>query len=188
VPERAMDDSAGLAHPGCCNVKQSASPGLRIGTAGFRVNGHVSGHWTSQGVTVVSLAGDHDVATVDDLRGWLVPAPSATRPDLAVDLRDVEFIDCAVVGALVAARNIAIGTGGCVRLASLRAVPRRVLSLCALADVFCVYDALDEAAAAVCARHQPSRLAPPVPAQRTVGADITGEPLGQGGLENPAVP
>jgi anti-sigma B factor antagonist len=183
-----MDGVPEGAHPGGCNVKQLASPGLRSGTAGFSVNGHVSGHWTSQGVTVLSLSGDHDVATVDDLRGWLVPAPSATGPDLAVDLRDVGFIDCAVVGALVAARNLAVGSGGCVRLASLRAVPRRVLALCALADVFCVYDALDEAAAAVCARHQPSRLPSPVPAQRTGRTHDTGERLGQGGLENPTIP
>jgi anti-anti-sigma factor len=106
------------------------------------------------GLTVVGLAGDLDVATVPELRRQLAPRPSASLPDLAVDLREVEFMDCAVMGAMVAARNEVARAGGCVRLAGPGSKARRLLSLCQLDEVFCIYDTLSEATAPVCARHR----------------------------------
>lgn len=105
------------------------------------------------GLTVIGLAGDLDVATVAELRRQLVPRPSASRPDLAIDLREVEFMDCAVVGAMIAARSQVADAGGCVRLAGPGVVARRILSLCQLDEVFCIYDTLSEATQPVCARH-----------------------------------
>jgi anti-anti-sigma factor len=106
------------------------------------------------GLTVIGLAGDLDVATVAELRRQLVPRPSASLPDLAVDLREVAFMDCAVVGALIAARNEVADAGGCVRLAGPGIGVRRILSLCHLDEVFCIYDTLSEATEPVCARHR----------------------------------
>jgi anti-sigma B factor antagonist len=106
------------------------------------MNGHVS-ECTAQGLTMVRLAGDQDVATVARLRGRLSPSPGATRPDIVIDLREVGFIDCAVVGAMIGARNAAAGAGGRVHLAGLQRLPERVLRLCGLIDSFCVHDGLN---------------------------------------------
>ena len=133
--------------------------------------GHVVGRETVHGLTVVTLAGDFDVATVAELRHHLAPSESATSADLAVDLREVTFIDCAVVGSLVGARNRAVGASACVRLSGLRAQPRRVLSLCALDDVFCVYRHVEDAAGLACADHHVTgNVTTLVPAQRTPDA------------------
>ena len=106
------------------------------------------------GLTVIGLAGDLDVATVAELRRQLAPRPSASLPDLALDLREVGFMDCAVVGALMTARNEVADAGGCVRLAGPGFGVRRILSLCHLDEVFCIYDTLSEATEPVCARHR----------------------------------
>jgi anti-anti-sigma factor len=117
------------------------------------------------GLTVIRLAGDLDVATVAELRRQLAPRPSASLPDLAIDLSEVEFMDCAVVGAMIAARNEVADAGGCVRLAGPGIGPRRILSLCQLDEVFCIYDTLSEATDPVCARHRVPRatFSPPQP-------------------------
>ena len=112
------------------------------------------------GLTVIGLAGDLDVAAVAELRRQLAPRPSASLPDLVVDLREVEFMDCAVVGAMVAARNEVADAGGCLRLAGPGSVARRLLALCHLDEVFCIYDTLSEATDPVCARHRALRATP----------------------------
>lgn len=142
--------------------------------------GHVVGRETVHGLTVVTLAGELDVATVAELRRHLAPSDSATSAGLAVDLREVTFIDCAVVGSLVGARNRAVEASACVRLSGLRAQPRRVLTLCALDDAFCVYRHVHEAAGLACADHRVSATVTTlVPAQRTPDA-LSGEDPGPG--------
>jgi len=134
-----------------CSSSRRGGAAVDEWSDGTTMNGHVS-ECTIQGLTVVRLAGDQDVATASSLRGRLVSSRRATRPDLVVDLRAVEFIDCAVLGAMVGARTVALGAGGCVRLVGLQPLPERVFSLCDLLDLFCVYDSFDEAAG-VCQRH-----------------------------------
>jgi len=127
------------------------------------------------GLTIVTLAGELDVATVAALHRHLAPSDSATSADLAVDLREVTFIDCAVVGSPVGARNRAVEASACVRLSGLRAQPRWVLTLCALDDVFCVYRHVDDASGLACADHQvAATVTTLVPAQRTPDA-LSGE-------------
>lgn len=139
--------------------------------------GHVVGRETVDGVTVVTLAGDLDVATVDELRRHLAPSESATSANLAVDLREVTFIDCAVIGSLVGARNRAVGASACVRLSGLRARPRRVLTLCELDEVFCFYRSVEDAARVACAYHRVvGTVRPLVPAQRAPEAVTGGDP------------
>jgi anti-anti-sigma factor len=131
------------------------------------VLGHVMRRETVRGLTVVTLAGDFDVATVAELRGYLAPCESATMADLAVDLREVAFIDCAVIGSLVSARNRAVSASACVRLSGLHGQPRRVLGLCALDDVFCLYRSVEDAAAVPCTEHRVATATVVVPSQRT---------------------
>jgi anti-anti-sigma factor len=115
------------------------------------MHGHVS-ECTIQGLRMVGLAGDQDVATVASLRGRLSPPPGASRPNVVIDLHEVEFIDCAVVGAMVGARNAAIGAGGSVHLVGLQRLPKRVLTLCGLLDAFCVHECRNGTRLPVCDR------------------------------------
>lgn len=149
------------------------------------VIGWSAGTTTVHGLTVVSLAGHLDVATVPELRRQLAPCPSASLPDLAVDLSEVDFMDCTVVGAMVAARNRVADAGGCVRLSGPRRTPRRILFLCRLEEVFCIHDSLSEATAAVCARHRGRRATPLTPQSRMpptyrpAGRKLRREPRGR---------
>lgn len=118
------------------------------------MNGHVVGKRTVNGLTVVQLAGELDVVAARHVRRGLHTSHLATLPDLAVDLRAVTFLDCAVVGVLIAARNQVASAGGCLRVAGLQGEPRRLLALCHLDDVVCVHESLAEATAVRCALHQ----------------------------------
>jgi anti-sigma B factor antagonist len=55
----------------------------------------------SDGATIVSVAGEVDLATAPELRDALMSAPG----DLTVDLAAVSFMDSTGLGALVAARK-----------------------------------------------------------------------------------
>ena len=129
------------------------------------MSGRVLGKRSVNGLTVVRLAGEFDVAAVQGLRRGLLPSHFATLPDLAVDLREVTFLDCAAVGVLIAARNRVSLAGGCLRATGLQTEPRRLLGLCRLDGVVCLHRSLLQATAVVCALHadpqSPQRLPSP---------------------------
>jgi anti-sigma B factor antagonist len=106
------------------------------------------------GLTLVTLAGELDLATASALHGDLTRAVAATRPDVAVDLRQVTFMDCSVVSVLVAAYKRVRAAGGCLRLIGDDRGPLRLIRLCKLDRVLCVHDSLEVATATVCHRHQ----------------------------------
>ena len=150
--------------------------------------GRVLDHRTINGLTVVTLAGDLDVASVTELRRHLVASEAATLPDLALDLRDVAFIDCAVIGTWIAARHQVVAAGGCVRLFGLGERPARLLSLCRLEQAFCVHDSFETATAADCGIHRSAQQpVASVPRQPTRVAAITDEARASGAQENPAL-
>ena len=146
--------------------------------------GRVLDHRTINGLTVVTLGGDLDLASVTELRRHLVASEAATLPDLALDLRDVAFIDCAVIGTWVEARRQVVAAAGCVRLFGLGERPARLLSLCRLEQAFCVHDSLETATAANCGIQQPVASVPTLP---TRVAAITDESRASGAQENPAL-
>ncbi|MFF2546483.1 STAS domain-containing protein [Kitasatospora sp. NPDC058063] len=74
---------------------------------------------------VVRASGEIDLDTAPALRGALTAAFESHR-EVALDLSEVTFIDCAGLGALVRARNQADRCGG--RLV-LRGAGRRVVRL-----------------------------------------------------------
>jgi anti-sigma B factor antagonist len=108
------------------------------------------------GMTLVTLAGDLDLASASGLRGDLTGSKAASRPDVAVDLRQVTFMDCSVVGVLVAAYKRVRAAGGCLRLVGDDRGPLRLIRLCKLDRVLCVHDSLEVATATVCHRHRVS--------------------------------
>ena len=108
------------------------------------------------GLTLITLAGELDVAVEPQLRAGLVRSTRATRPDLAVDLRRVRFMDGSTVAALMATYLEIGAAGGCVRLITPPDRELPVLRLCGLDGVLCLYDSYETATAAVCERHHPS--------------------------------
>src|SRR3954447_6647153 len=108
---------------------------------------------TVDGLTVVALAGELDLAAASTLRLAPRHAPDAALPDLAVDLSQVEFMDCAVVGVLIAALKTVKAQGGCLRLHGFKGGPMRLIELCKLDGVICVHDTAAAANAARCERH-----------------------------------
>jgi anti-sigma B factor antagonist len=106
------------------------------------------------GLTLITLAGELDLLCAPGLRQELTSAPDATLPDLAIDLRQVTFMDCAVVNVFLAAYRRVTAHGGCLRLVGDLDGPLRLLHLCHLDGVLCVHDSVDVATAAVCSLHE----------------------------------
>lgn len=104
---------------------------------------------TIDGRTVVTLAGELDLAVVPALRRDLIGSATATRRDIVVDLRQVTFMDCSTIGVLVALNNHVRNTGGSLQLAGVSPRSLRLLALCRLLSVLPVHDALEEATASV---------------------------------------
>jgi anti-anti-sigma factor len=102
------------------------------------------------GVTVVTLAGELDLAAVPELGRELSRASDATRPDVVVDLRQVTFMDCSALGVVLRTHKQVTAAGGCLRLTGTQRGPRRVLGLCQLDSVLCAEDS-NEAAGGVVA-------------------------------------
>ncbi|MEU0491288.1 STAS domain-containing protein [Nocardiopsis sp. NPDC006139] len=89
------------------------------------------------GVTVVSVEGEIDLATVPGLRARLAAAAREEGCEcLVVDLAGVGFLDASGVGALVAARRAMNARGGRLVLARPRPVVSRVLGILGLDRVF----------------------------------------------------
>jgi anti-anti-sigma factor len=61
-------------------------------------------------VRVVSLVGEHDVATADDLRRALID-PDADDVGIVVDLAGAQFVDSAIVSVLAEGYRAARGAG-----------------------------------------------------------------------------
>jgi anti-anti-sigma factor len=71
-------------------------------------------------------------------------------PDIALDLRSVTFMDCAIVGVLIAVYKDVTSAGGCLRIIAPPREPRTLLELCNLDGVLCVHDSVPSATAPVC--------------------------------------
>ena len=119
-------------------------------------------------MTFVALGGDLDINDRLMLQHALDRTSAATRPDVAVDLREVGFIDCAVVGALLGVSKAVRAQGGCLRLSGLRPGPLRLLDVCRLGEVLCLHDTAASATAVHCSVHRlrPVQF-PRIPAQQS---------------------
>ena len=98
---------------------------------------------------VVSINGEHDLSTIDDLQQTL--AEAATASAMVVDLTGAAFIDSAVLGALIASHREAVdadrGWSLVVGNGAGTAV-RRILDLTGLDAVLPMYAGQEEALAA----------------------------------------
>ena len=100
-------------------------------------------------VIVVALAGEHDLASRDSVRGAIDGALDAGLA-LVVDLRDAAFVDSVVAAAFVEARKKAKtrNLGLAVVLSDAPENPvRRMFELSELTTVFAVYPTVEAAVA-----------------------------------------
>jgi anti-sigma B factor antagonist len=89
--------------------------------------------WREGTRTVVSLRGEQDMNTAIDLAEALAAAGAAGDGDVVVDLSKVQFMDAAIVTALVRARNILRSQSRALMLRAPSGFAGRLLYLCGLA-------------------------------------------------------
>jgi anti-sigma B factor antagonist len=132
-----MDTSpghTGSEHP----ITPASDPPVKIATA-----------HQSDGVTVVTVAGEIDLATSPQVRARLLDLLTEQQPPqvLVVALDGVSFLDSTGLNALIAVHRHANELGVQLRLASPARGPGRVLSITGLDNAFRIYPTLDEAIA-----------------------------------------
>ncbi|MFD3450887.1 STAS domain-containing protein [Streptomyces sp. NPDC058691] len=88
--------------------------------------------------TVVTLDGEVDVLTAPRVSAALDLLTGTDRPDIVVDLRPVDFIDCSGLSALVRARRRAEQQQGRVRLVCRDEFTLRTLRATRLAQYFTI--------------------------------------------------
>jgi anti-anti-sigma factor len=82
--------------------------------------------------TVVSLRGEQDMNTAIDLAKALAAASAAGDGDVVVDLSKVQFMDAAIITALVRGRNILRSQSRALLLRAPSGFAGRLLHLCGL--------------------------------------------------------
>jgi anti-anti-sigma factor len=88
---------------------------------------------SSPSTVTVAVVGDVDMATSPVLRERLISVLRVDDPAVVeVDLTGVTFLDCAGIGALVAARNAALQVGCRLRVCHLQPIVRRILEVAGL--------------------------------------------------------
>ncbi len=102
---------------------------------------------TTDRYSVVSVAGEVDVATAPMLRSRLDAAIDRGKPLLVVDLLSVTFIDSTGLGVLIGATK-RVGGSGAMRLVVSEPRILKLFEITGLMDVFSIVPSLDEAVTA----------------------------------------
>jgi len=102
-----------------------------------------AGSWT-----VVTLAGDIDLASAPELRSRLADATQDTPARVVLELSELDFIDSTGLGVLVGTLRRVRATGGDIRIAGARAGIERVFSVTGLDRVFGLFESVEAAAVA----------------------------------------
>lgn len=107
-------------------------------------------------VGVVSLLGEHDLATQAELED-AVAAVLETDADVVVDLSEAEFIDSSTIHSLERARQLAAERGKrvTVQTSTQHAIVERVLELTGALAAWPVYRTRDEAVEALTKAAEP---------------------------------
>ena len=101
------------------------------------------------GVHVVELEGEIDLARSPDLRQVLEEQAKARRPALALDFSDVSFIDSSGLATIVEYCRKAHEFGGKIAIFGLSDRVRTVFELVRLNELFGVHDTREQARAAL---------------------------------------
>ncbi|GAA1535669.1 hypothetical protein GCM10009678_17650 [Actinomadura kijaniata] len=100
---------------------------------------------TAGQATVVSLAGELTINTVQDAEAVLRAAAGHDRPDLVLDLGGLRFMDSMGLRAVLHARRSVVAKDGRLVLAALQPTVARVLDLAGLREHITVCSTTDEA-------------------------------------------
>ena len=108
------------------------------------------------GVGVVALRGEFDLADAPGVASRLITAVAVCGPSVIVDIADLEGIGYSGLSVLLRIRKWIRASGGDLPLAGPQPPVREMLEATGLIDVFSVYPSVDEAAGGT--RRFPARL------------------------------
>lgn len=100
------------------------------------------------GRTVVSLRGELDIASAEDLRGHLLAARRAHGDHVILDLDDLEFMDSHGLSVIIGCYKSVTAAGGSLALAGARPIVRRTLEITGLDRRLALFDSVEKAAVA----------------------------------------
>jgi anti-sigma B factor antagonist len=103
----------------------------------------------ADGVTVLAVTGDLDVATGPELRDTLIRVMDEGRYRLVLDLAEVPFLDSLGLGVIVGVLHRLRPHDGALALARPRPPVTRALKISGLTSVLAVHDSVEDAVAAV---------------------------------------
>jgi len=110
--------------------------------AEFVLDDGKAGDWT-----VLTVAGEVDLATAPAFRERLVELIAGGDHHLVVDLSATDFLDSTGLGAIVTALKRIRGHGGDIRLVIAHDRIRKVFEITSLDRVFTIFDSVDAAVA-----------------------------------------
>lgn len=91
--------------------------------------------WREGARTVVALRGEQDMSTAARVAGGLAEVCAIGQADVVVDLSQVLFMDGAIIGVLVAARNVLRLQSRELTIREPSRFARRLLELCGLVEL-----------------------------------------------------
>ena len=115
--------------------------------------------WKMGSSVILSVTGEVDIATTDQLSEALDAALRPRTEGLVCDLSGVSFLGAAGLTVLLVARRRAIACHAWFDLVCPQPLARRVIALVGLDAVFSLHDRVAEAAAAQARRERPPGLA-----------------------------
>ncbi|REE95140.1 anti-sigma factor antagonist [Thermomonospora umbrina] len=115
------------------------------------------------GCAVISLRGELDIASADDLRRHLHAARRTHGDHLVLDLDDLEFMDSHGLSVIIGCHKAVTAGAGSLALTGARPIVRRTLQITGLDRRLSLYDTVEEATAST-ARTARTAPAPAPPA------------------------
>ncbi|MFI0444154.1 STAS domain-containing protein [Actinomadura sp. 6N118] len=97
------------------------------------------------GLTVVRLQGELDIANAEDLRQALHSARREHGDLVILDLEGLEFMDSHGLSVIISCYKAATTAGGSVSLAAPRPIVRRTLEVTGLTGRLAIFDSAEEA-------------------------------------------
>ncbi|MEV0743327.1 STAS domain-containing protein [Streptomyces sp. NPDC050549] len=101
--------------------------------------------YLDHGITVVEFHGSIDLNTVCEVQAHTDAATARQGARVIVDLRPVEFLDCATLGLLCRARRRALERGGHLALVCVRPWHLRILKAAGLGELFALFSTVQDA-------------------------------------------
>jgi anti-sigma B factor antagonist len=97
------------------------------------------------GIPVLSVAGEIDVATAPELRDHLQACVTKNNSTIVVDLVDVTFLDSTALGVLVGGLKRCREAGGDLHLVIAEPRILKVFEITGLTEVFSIHSTVDQA-------------------------------------------